>query len=111
MKLSQKQLRSLIESVAKKQLNEGTEGNAMVEEPAGCFVDAFTHFVSEDTVLGSNAFEMWMGSTGPEGPMLPARIEDVDGTARSAAEIACSDPRMIEAVKDVIKNMIESAMD
>lgn len=95
---------------SKKSLRENAAGNAMVEDPAGWFVEAFAHLVENDHVLGSNAFEMWMGSTGAEGPMLPARIEDVDGAAQSAAEIVCSDPRMVEAVKDVIKNMIESAM-
>ncbi len=95
----------------KRNLKENAEGNAMVEDPAGWFVEAFAHLAENDHVLGSNAFEMWLGSVGPEGAMLPARIEDIDGVAQSAAELACSDPRMIEAVKDIIKNMIESAMD
>lgn len=113
IKLTAKQLRNLIESVSRKvsNLNEANEDSIDVSgEVAGFVISALVMWLDEGGIdlIGSNAFEQMMGTLGEEAP-VPARIEDVEHFAESAASHVLADPNIKKQVTQICKMLLESS--
>lgn len=117
MKLTKEQLRRIIrEAVNRKleRLDEAPEGTIDIPGEVAEFVTgALEMWLREDGVdlIGSNAWEMMMGTVGEEGVPVPGRVEDVDHFAEQAAAKVMASPELKEHVTAICKLMLESAMD
>lgn len=131
MKLTQKQLRSIISESVRARISESpfrTAGEqdhyeqeapkadvpSNSEEVAGFVVEALTRWLDEEgsDIVGGNAFEMMAGTlvNTPEFTDW-ASDADPDAAAREAADIVMSSPELKEQIVEICKNMLLSAKD
>jgi len=113
MKLSQKQLRTIIESVVNskksKNLNEDANDQLVTfDAAAASLVEALVSDLNGEAITGQ-AFEMWMG-LGENEVVIPSRIEDIEDLAAGLAQVVLDNPALRDALQSVLKDMLDNAM-
>lgn len=116
MRTTKEQLRRIIREAVKRKmqaLNEAPETMDVAGEVAEFVTSALDMWLEEQGVdlIGSNAWEMMVGTVGEEGVPVPGRVEDVDHFAEQAATKVLASPDLKEKVTQICKLMLESAMD
>lgn len=90
-------------------LAEGHTADPIVDDTAGAISQALLMSL-EDDVVGSNAFEMMMGSAPDEDRLTLARLEDVDATAELIVQAVYRHPGLHDKIHQMAAEMLESAM-
>lgn len=117
MRMTKEQLRRIVREAVNRKLQRldeaGEETIDVAGEVAEFVTGALVMWLNEDGVdlIGSNAWEMMMGTVGEEGVPVPGRVEDVDHFAEQAAAKVLADPDVKDQVTQICKLMLESAMD
>lgn len=113
MKLTKEQLRRIVREAVNRKLDEAPETIDISGEVAEFVTGALEMWLREEGVdlIGSNAWEMMMGTVGEEGVPVPGRVEDVDHFAEQAAAKVMASLELKEHVTAICKLMLESAMD
>lgn len=116
MRTTKEQLRRIIREAVQRKLRALDEAPETIDIPgevAEFVTGALEMWLREDGVdlIGSNAWEMMMGTLGEEGVPVPGRVEDVDHFAEQAAAKVMASPELKEHVTAICKLMLESAMD
>lgn len=118
MRTTKEQLRRIIREAVKRKLQALNEdpapgGGIDMTEPAEFIIEALNMWLEETGIdlIGSNAWEMMMGTLGEEEIPVPGRVEDVDHFAEKCAERVMASPDLKEKVTAIAKLMLESAMD
>lgn len=106
-----KAIKQIVEETLAGRLNEDApSSDPVVDDTAGAIVNALLMSLEdEDDVLGSNAFEMMMGSAPNEDRLMQVRLEDVESTSELVVQAIYRDPALHAALKQIAKDMIESA--
>lgn len=118
MKLTQKQLRHLVNETVKHKLTEGfgeTSQKEYYSDDVGmgasyAITNELIDYLSTDAGA-SNAFEMWKGIEDPEDMTLPSRIEDIPAFATKLADKTLQDEDLREALIEALGWMLKSAMN
>ena len=111
MRTTKEQLRRIIREAVKRKLQEAPEGVNFQAEVGGFLASALGTYLEEDDVVGSNAWEMMMGTLGEDELPVPGRVEDLDPLAELVTEHVLQDSQVRDAVKGIAKNLLDNLMD
>lgn len=104
-------IKKIVEDVRSGALSENAPtSDPVVDETAGAMVNALVMSLEhEGQTIGSNAFEMMMGSVPNEDRLAQVRLEDVDSTAELVVQAIYRDAELHRVLKEIAKDIVESA--
>ena len=115
MRLTKDSLRRIIREAVKVKIAEAGEPEQfdIASEHAEFLGSALVMWLDDEGIdlIGSNAWEMMLGTVGEENVAVPGRVEDVDHFAEQCATTVLANPELKEAITKIAKLMLESAMN
>lgn len=115
MKLSQTQLRRLINEAVKRRFSEvsGTDHGADVPDQIAEFLipAVAEHLSSQSDLVAGNAWEQMMGTLGEDDVLTPSRYEDIDSMADQVAQIVITSSELREELIAIARQVLSSLME
>ena len=115
MRLNAQQLKRIIKEAVQSKLQEAEGYSSVTEQVSDALIGGFSMYMEESpevvATIGSNSYEMMMGTVIGSAPLVPARHEDVEGIANDVAEAVLRDSSVKAVFVDIAKTMLESLMD